>query len=516
MALLTLSWTHIGLGLAALIIATLARAVYRLTLHPLAKFPGPKLAAVSYKYEFFYDGIRPGTYNSHIALLHATYGPVVRINPSELHISDPRFIDTLYAVGGRRRDKSAYFLNAFGSIAAMSGFATPGHEHHRLRRAPLNRFFSRASIARLEPLVHELAQRLCDRLLAWEGRGSFDVAMAYSCYTTDVITAYCFGQAHGFLDREGGGWEPNLRPAIHAGCRTLPVMRQWPWIFSIINSLPDALAKAMDPDLAIWIDHLNALTAHIGTIKARFDKGGKADLPESVFVELLQSDLPDAEKTVPRLGAEASSLISAGTETTAWTLSVLTFHLLDKPAMLERLTGELDRAAPDPKRLPPWASLERLPFLSACILEALRLSYGVATRLARVAPDEDLVYEGKGVRYVIPRGTAVSMANPLIHHNEEIFPEPLEFVPERWLDGKGGRRRDLEGYLLSFSKGSRQCLGMNLAYAELYVGAAAVVLRVLPRMELVETTVRDVRYHHEVFIPAVDPESKGVRVAIKA
>jgi hypothetical protein len=40
----------------------------------------------------------------------------------------------------------------------------------------------------------------------------------------------------------------------------------------------------------------------------------------SIFIDILESDLPDDEKTVPRLGAEATTMISAGTETTAWSI----------------------------------------------------------------------------------------------------------------------------------------------------------------------------------------------------
>jgi cytochrome P450 len=99
------------------------------------------------------------------------------------------------------------------------------------------------------------------------------------------------------------------------------------------------------------------------------------------------------------------------------------------------------------------------------------LSYGVATRLARYAPDETLFYEGsyipkgettaKTVKYVIPPGNAIGMTNVLIHHNPDIFPNPDKFEPTRWLTGEGKRRIELERYLLSFSKGSRQCLGMK-------------------------------------------------------
>lgn len=99
------------------------------------------------------------------------------------------------------------------------------------------------------------------------------------------------------------------------------------------------------------------------------------------------------------------------------------------------------------------------------ITETIRLSYGVGTRLARIAPDQTLQYSGsfkdKPVHYAIPPGTAIGMTSVIMHANEQIFPQADKFVPDRWLREDGTRRTELERYLLSFSKGTRQCVGMK-------------------------------------------------------
>ena len=163
---------------------------------------------------------------------------------------------------------------------------------------------------------------------------------------------------------------------------------------------------------------------------------------------------------------------------------------------LSKLRQELEVAIPDCQQLPSLTSLEQLPYLisysisidywrmklifihSAIISEGLRLSYGVSTRSQRVSPHEPLFFKSnikptttsssrqnencsESKDWIIPPGTPVGMTAVLIHHNEGLFPNSNAFIPERWLDKNGHRRRDLEGYLLSFSKGSPQCLGIK-------------------------------------------------------
>lgn len=106
----TLIIAYVGVGLTAYFITLV---LYRLVLHPLAGFPGPKLAAATAWYEFYHDAIRRGKYTFEIQEMHKKYGPIVRISPEELHCNDPSFIPTLYASGSAHRDKYEHFTNAW-------------------------------------------------------------------------------------------------------------------------------------------------------------------------------------------------------------------------------------------------------------------------------------------------------------------------------------------------------------------------------------------------------------------
>ena len=227
----------------------------------------------------------------------------------------------------------------------------------------------------------------------------------------------------------------------------------------------------MSKEMALLIKTIQTdIPDHIKHAKAD-RKAGIVRKRQTVFGELLESSLPEREKSMKRISDEAAAVLAAGTETTSWTLSVITFHLLDKPEVLEKLTLELRGAVPDPKQLPVSTALEQLPYLGAVIQEGLRLSYGVSARSARIATQEDLVYRGEWtprgggapvqLEYVIPRGYAVGMSSAINHHDESVWTDSHSFVPERWLDEKMQRRKELERCQMAFSKGSRACIGMQ-------------------------------------------------------
>lgn len=85
-------------------------------------------------------------------------------------------------------------------------------------------------IARLEGDVQELVQQLCDKLLRQSGKDAFDVTMAYSCFTSDAISGYCFGEGLGLLDQEG--WHPNFREPTAAILRPVFMFRFFPFLKS--------------------------------------------------------------------------------------------------------------------------------------------------------------------------------------------------------------------------------------------------------------------------------------------
>lgn len=176
-------------------------AAYRLRYSPIARYPGPRLAALTFWYELYYDVICKGRYSWKIQELHQRYGPIVRINPHELHVADPAFYDSIYVGPGRRTEKWEYSARMFGTTTAAVG--TTGHELHRIRRGALNGFFSKRSIASLAPAIQELVEDGCN-LLRKRGENGRELNLRnfFAAFSADVIGQVAFGSNYRLLERE--------------------------------------------------------------------------------------------------------------------------------------------------------------------------------------------------------------------------------------------------------------------------------------------------------------------------
>lgn len=190
-----------------------------------------------------------------------------------------------------------------------------------------------------------------------------------------------------------------------------------------------------------------------------------------------------------------------GTDSTAKSMAITHFHLLNNPHIMKRLRAELNTVP----ETASWSALEQLPYLSAVIAEGNRLSFGVTARVCRIAPDEALQYK----EYTIPPGTPLSMTTLCVHTDETIFPQPWTFDPDRWLGQEGADRRK---YQMAFNKGGRSCIGINLAHAELFLAIAAVTRY---EMELFETDISDVEFQHDYHVAYPKLDSKGVRAIVR-
>jgi cytochrome P450 len=126
-------------------------------------------------------------------MLMAT-GPVVRIGPNEVHISNPDFYDELYTGVSRPRDRDPFEVRGFGLQDAV--LCSPEHNIHRMRRAALNPYFSNQAINRIEPVVRSKLDTLCSKLAEANKSGEVvNVELAFMALTVSV-TYLVFWSCH--------------------------------------------------------------------------------------------------------------------------------------------------------------------------------------------------------------------------------------------------------------------------------------------------------------------------------
>ena len=106
------------------------------------------------------------------------------------------------------------------------------------------------------------------------------------------------------------------------------------------------------------------LRDQVVAVKKDLEKGQKPAGQKSVFYDMITNDhVRPEEKTTDHLVLEAVTVISAGMNTTAQILSVITYHLLQDPSILHRLQEELASVMSHNGETPSWQTIEQLPYM---------------------------------------------------------------------------------------------------------------------------------------------------------
>ncbi|GAE00276.1 cytochrome P450 [Paecilomyces variotii No. 5] len=490
-------------------------SVRRLFFHPLSHIPGPRLAALTRWYEFYYDVVLPGKYIFKIQELHHEYGPILRITPDEIHINDVGFLDTVYS---GLRDKYEYSLRALRVPGGVG--TTADAKLHKLRREALVPFFSKRNILSLQHLVTEKVDQLFEVIAKHAGEESHvNLSDLFFAFSSDVVNNFLFAhKTNGLADEKQAGISRNNSKQLLLGVH---VNKHLPWIPDFLEALPTCISRPlMPPGLIDMFNLFGRVHEEIsGLMKAQSSgahrKSERSPTEKEAVYEsiLVNESLPPQERTLTRLEQEGALLSLAGTESPAQSLSIIFYHLLAIPSILNTLRTELETVPVDAS----WSQLEKLPYLMAVIEEGNRLSFGVTARGGRRAYEE-LVFTpssyattpGTRKSYRIPAHTPLNISTLSAHTAQSVFPDPFTFNPERWL-GEAGRER--KRFQMAFSKGSRKCLGIELASAELCLVIAALVRSF--EMTLYETDARDVSFEHDYQIAMPKMGSKGVRATVK-
>lgn len=162
---------------------------------------------------------------------------------------------------------------------------------------------------------------------------------------------------------------------------------------------------------------------------------------------------------------------TTGGLTTSTAISAIFFYLSRHQDVYRRLAAEVRAAFPDSASIKSGLELSSCTYLRAVIDESLRMAPATTITAWREEDPKSKSTEPPFVvdGHVIPRGTYVGVNSYCLMHNEEYFPEPWAFRPERWLAGEEGSdsMATMRSAFIPFAVGSASCLGKSMAYMEM-------------------------------------------------
>lgn len=480
------------MGSVLILIYVASLSLYRLFLHPLRKFPGDKLAALT---AWHWDYHASEQY--YFEHLHNKYGPVVRFAPNMLHFSDPRAHSDIYSMVSKFTKDPAYYQSLGVDESSM---ALTDPKKAKIRRDIISPLFSRGAIRKLEWVVQDKVNILVSQILSHKD-DPVDLYYAFRSTALDIITSYCFAQSWSTLTY------PSFHHPILLGMdQALTVI----WnlhAFPILHSLllvMEPLIIRLNPNMKAFLDVRSKMASQVDNILRNPGLLDKVE-HEVVYHHLMTPHPTKGQREVPSRTAlwhESINLIFAGSDTVGVTTTVGTFHILNNKRVYATLVQELQEAWPDPDAKMDYETLEKLPYLTAVIKESLRIAVGVVSPMSRIVGPSSANIAGVEV----PAGAAVSCSASFVHFNPDVFSDPKTFSPERWLQPNS---RQLENSMVAFSRGRRSCPGVNLGWCELYLILGNVFRKI--DMQLHNMSIDDFKYNAYIL-----PVFSGNHLRVKA
>ncbi|RDW80368.1 hypothetical protein BP5796_05066 [Coleophoma crateriformis] len=483
-------------GLILATAATLSIFVYFIALPVVTYFRDPKglrrypnlnfISGIS-DLGFVWEANKP--FRSNALLKAHEKHPVIRIGPNSLSYGDVAAIKDIY--GHNTKCIKDMFYDTLAGTHHHLADVRDKADHQRKRRIMASAY----ALKNLENWEHKVTDKTVRMLKALDGlctaplkaaaRGipaPEDLTVDYRAwanfFTLDAIADIGISERLGFLDQghdlctaekmDGTLYQVNYRQCLHATARAQAgLVWAYEW-FPLLCSISKVVSSEYRRRWKLS-EGWNDIVYHRATQRLkRYRAGEKLD----DFFQCLMEDKNGQANGMEwgEIVAEISIMMNAGSDTTAIALNNAIFLMAKNPRCLQKLREELDSVLDDNDVVTPYDKVKHLPYLRACLDEALRLFPPTTFGLPRRTPPEGSSIMGE----YIPGDTSVSMSSYVAHRDEKVFPNAEEYQPERWLDENA---KDLQRAFITFSAGARGCIGRNISYLEQAVVLASVVHR---------------------------------------
>lgn len=426
----------------------LSHALYCIFLHPLAKFPGPKLAAVSQIP--IAARVWNGTLHTWLRHIHESYdSDVVRISPHELSFISYSAWKDIYST---RNGHPGFPKDQVGFGGKDSILTANNADHSRMRRL-LSHAFSEKALREQETLLQFHVKKLIDGIqkhLQETQNGEINMVDWCHWVSFDIIGDLAFGEPFYCLDH--AKYNPWIAKLIQ-GFKTLAS-------FSVILRFK-LLAKV----LRIYLSRSKMVKDsfdHWRLAKEKVQRRMQQGCARPDFMScILQNNTDKAGLTQAEINRNASLFINAGSQSTATFLSGALWFIVQNPQCAAKMRDEIQELKTAEGAI-SVRNLGQLKYFNAFVHECHRMYPGTLTGLPR---SSTAVGDTAGI-YMIPKHTGVICNQYAAYRSSRNFKDPNTFTPERWL-GDDRYESDQRQILQPFAMGPRNCIGKNLANAEI-------------------------------------------------
>jgi cytochrome P450 len=420
----------------------------------------------------FSGGVREMVRAPHRFFLQLTheYGDVVqyRSAPEQAYlVNHPDYVKQVLVSNGRNYDKQTHLNKHILQSVAGQGLLTSENPLWRKQRRLIQPFFHRHYLANFADLMVQATQETLGKIEAHAAQNRpFDMASEMMGLTLNIVSRTLFGFD---MDEEAGQIGVAVTTMVDIG---KPKHRLFQENAKLLDDIVYGLIRRRrEQPHAAQVDLLDML------MSVRYEDSGEGMGDRQIRDEVM-------------------SLLIAGHETTANTLSWLWYLLAQQPEIVEQIEAELELVLNG--RFPTVTDFPNLPYSNKVIKESMRL-YPSAWSISRHALAADRIGG-----YHIPADSIVALSPYTLHRHPDFWPDPEKFDPERFTPEQEAARHRYA--YIPFGAGSRQCIGDQFALMESIIIMPLVLqqfrLKLVPDHPIEEHAFVTLRPKHGILMTA--------------
>ncbi|XP_068249608.1 cytochrome P450 3A31-like [Palaemon carinicauda] len=323
--------------------------------------------------------------------------------------------------------------------------------------------FSSSKMKMMMPLMRDCVEvflKKCDELA--ESKEEFNAHYELQCLTLDVIDRCAMALDLNCIQNPTNPIIDRIRKVFSSDMSLF---------FELVFTLPE-FARYLAPlrKFSNFVSTQEFVIGHIDKVISRRKENPEMYSRQDALQLLMDATDPTSDSktklTEREVVENAYLFVLAGYETTSNALSYAIHLLSVHPETQDLIEREVREACGD--ELPSYEDLAKLPYTEAVMCESMRMYPPITSFVTRKA-SSDIVYEGMK----IPKGMFVEASVWSIHHDEDIYPDPHTFKPERFLPENKQNYHPLA--FLPFGAGPRNCIGTRFAMMESKLALASIV-----------------------------------------